>query len=263
MVDSLDDGRDFNKARGFLLTYSALVLALWYFGADLTQFKLMGNEVQLHQRTNSVWLVLAALNAYFWFRCYQRLPAGGLYFDNAMDQLYVKSLEGVTLFMGRRKLNRKILSDLASRDRAEAPFTIGSYYTQISQRPLRKDKTLTAKKETLKSRLLLEKYRVKMFMQVKYRFKSDNGWTDSESSDYFDLHAVLTWPVKMFVILKGALITPWFTDHIAPLLFGGMSTAFALWKWYSINFLASSLQHHTLMCAGVSTATHGQLSFLL
>ncbi|WP_416199810.1 MAG: hypothetical protein ACFWTR_27035 [Pseudomonas shahriarae] len=262
MVDSLDDGRDFNKARGFLLTYSALVLALWYFGADLTQFKLMGNEVQLHQRTNSVWLVLAALNAYFWFRCYQRIHPAGLNFDKAMDGLYEASLRWVALTLGRRKLKQEIVSEVAKRSREGAPFKIQSYATQLSYRPTH-DLSKRQRGVGLKSRILLHEYRVKVYLMAKYKCQSDKGWLDGEGTKYYVMGVFITWPIKIFIVLRGAFITPWFTDYVAPLLFGFVSTGFALWKWYSINFLTSSLQHHTLMCAGVSTTTHGQISFLL
>ncbi|WP_392522447.1 hypothetical protein [Pseudomonas sp. YQ_5] len=262
MVDSLDDGRDFNKARGFLLTYSALVLALWYFGADLTQFKLMGNEVQLHQRTNSVWLVLAVLNAYFWFRCYQRIPPAGLHFDKAMDGLYEASLRWVALTLSRRQLKKKIVSEVAKRSSAGAAFKILSYATQLSYRPTR-DLSKRQRGVGIKSRIFLHEYRVSVYLIAKYQYKSDERWLDGEGVEYRVMNILITWPIKVFIVLRGAFITPWFTDHVAPLLLGFFSTAFALWKWYGINFLASSLQHHTLMCAGVSTATHGQISFLL
>jgi len=262
VVDSLDDGRDFNKARGFLLTYSALVLALWYFGADLTQFKLMGNEVQLHQRTNSVWLVLAALNAYFWFRCYQRIPPNGLYFDRAMNGIYEDSLRKLALTLARRKLRKKTKSELDSRGLENAQYKIEQYSSQISYRPTR-DKEKSMKSVGLKSRILLTEYRVEVLASAKYGYRTDEGWKSATVYEYQTLYVYFTWLVKLYSIFKGSLVTPWFTDHIAPLLLGGISTAFALWKWYGINFLASSLQHHKLMCAGVSTATHGQLSFLL
>lgn len=257
MVDSLDDGRDFNKARGFLLTYSALVLALWYFGADLTQFKLMGNEVKLLQRTNSVWLVLAVLNAYFWFRCYQRIPPNGLYFDGAMDNIYEKFLLRLALVLGRRKLKRKILSDLVSRGRGRNKYIIDSYHSQISKRPSRNKEERRRGVRTLRSRILLEEYRVQVFLTVKYRYQLDDGWKEVDTSEYYTLNVALTWPAKALTIIRGAFTTPWFTDHVAPLLLGGLSTAFALWKWYDLNFLASTLQHHTLMCAGVATVAHG------
>lgn len=262
MVDSLDDGRDFNKARGFLLTYSALVLALWYFGADLTQFKLMGNEVQLHQRTNSVWLVLAVLNAYFWFRCYQRIPSNGLYFDKEMNAIYETYLRNLALTLTRHKLRKQAKSENDSRGLGDSHLKIEFYSSQVSYRPTR-DKTKRLKSTSRKSRILLSEYRVDVLTSAQYGFRTDGGWKSAMVYERQYIYVHFTWLVKLFSIFKGALVTPWFTDHVAPLLLGGVSTAFALWKWYSINFLASSLQHHTLMCADVFTVTHGQIAFLL
>ena len=137
-VESVDDGRDINKARGFLLTYSALVLALWYFGADLTQFKLMGNEVQLHQRTNSVWLVLAGLNAYFWFRYYQRMPPESLNFDKPMDGLYEESLEWLALKLDFKELKQKVADGFKFRGTPNQEFRISAYNAKVTRRPARK-----------------------------------------------------------------------------------------------------------------------------
>lgn len=258
MVDSLDDGRDFNKARGFLLTYSALVLALWYFGADLTQFKLMGNEVQLHQRTNSVWLVLAALNAYFWFRCYQRIPSDGLYFDKAMSGIYEASLRNLALTLTRQKLKKKIKGELGLLDLANTQRKIEFYSAQISYRPTR-DKTKRLKRAGLKSLFFLEEYRVQVLMTARFGYKTDEGWQSSTVHEYRHLYAHFTWLVKLYSIFKGALVTPWFTDHIAPLVLGGISTALALCKWYEINLVSSPLQYHKLMCADIFAVTNWQI----
>ena len=43
----MDDEGDYKKARGFLFTYSCLVVGLWYFKAELTQFNLMGVTLAL------------------------------------------------------------------------------------------------------------------------------------------------------------------------------------------------------------------------
>lgn len=243
MVDSVDDGRDFNKARGFLLTYSALVLALWYFGADLTQFKLMGNEIKLHQRVESVWLVLAGLNVYFWFRFYQRIPAGSLYFDTSMDKLYEKSMEWFAMRLNRGTLKRKVADEFASRNTPAPEFKIYAYRAQIADRPSRNREQPSAKNVTMPSRFDLSKYKVKVVLIADHFYRYDEDWRSSPTSTFQDCHLspMATWPVKAFTIVRGAFITPWFTDYIAPLLLGGISTSFALWKWFDMNFFTSTL----------------------
>lgn len=253
-MDSVDDGRDFNKARGFLLTYSALVLALWYFGADLTQFKLMGNEVHLHQRTNSVWLVLAGLNVYFWFRFYQRLPVDGLYFDSEMYKLYDAALQRLAMRLGREKLKQLLVEHVGPRVLSPADVEIKAYSSQIDERPARASRLASIAKGALKSRFSLSKYQVKVRLIADYKFRIDGYWTDSSVNHQYmrSLSAYRTWPLKAFIIAKGALTTPWFTDHIMPLLLGAISTGFALWKWCEMNFFAATLPHVTQLCAGIT-----------
>lgn len=250
----MDDEGDFKKARGFLLTYSALVLALWYFGADLTQFKLMGNEIKLHQRTESVWLVLAALNAYFWFRFYQRLPTDGLYLDTAMDKLYDASLLQLAMRLNRRKLDEKVATEFVSRDTPTQEFKIYAYRSKITQRPERaKDRDPNA--PTIPSSYFnLIKYRVRVVLIADHRYIYNTKWADSPAPTFYEcyLDVYLTWPLKAITIIRGAFITPWFTDHVMPLVLGGISTGFALWKWCDMNFFTTTLPHLAQSCAGVT-----------
>lgn len=237
----MDDEGDFKKARGFLLTYSALVLALWYFGADLTQFKLMGNEVHLHQRTNSVWLVLAGLNIYFWFRFYQRLPVDGLYFDSEMYRLYDAALQRLAMRLGREKLRQGIVEHVGSRVLSPADIELKACSSKIDERPTRASRPVAIAKGPVKSRFSMSKYQVKVRLIADYRFRIDGHWTDSNVNhqSIYALGAYRTWPLKALIIAKGALTRPWFTDHVMPLVLGGVSTAFAMWKWFDMNFLAS------------------------
>ena len=66
----------------------------------------------------------------------------------------------------------------------------------------------------------------------------------------YEPSASLTWPIKAFVIVRGAFVTPWFTDHIAPLVMGGISTILAFWKWADMNSLSTSVPHAVLQCVG-------------
>ncbi|MEW5713896.1 hypothetical protein AB1462_16240 [Pseudomonas sp. SB113] len=248
----MDDEGDFKKARGFLLTYSALVLALWYFGADLTQFKLMGNEVQLHQRTNSAWLVLAVVNIYFWVRCYQRVPHLGLYFDKPMNDFYDTALVwiAIKLKLKRRYLRKDAEERFAKNNIPSRSMHIISYGVETTvQRDLNEDQQRNGD-EAPSLHQISRKARVKMKFSVAYAIQ-ENGQPTSITGSWALNHepeAFLTWPVKAFAIARGAFITPWFTDHIAPLVLGGISTSFALWKWCEVNFFTTRLSYSALMC---------------
>ncbi len=246
----MDDEGDFKKARGFLLTYSALLLALWYFGADLTQFKLMGNEVKLQHRTESVWLVLALLNMYFWFRYYQRLPCLGLFFDKPMNELYDASLIWSATNLKRRALYKNLYASFAKDYNSVGEITIGlpevkptAYFTL----------SVTKAKNGGPAQLhqLSRIDRTTLELRLPYARKTGNNWNNNAGFGYIKYKPSLriTFPIKAFTIIRGSFITPWFTDHVAPLVFGGISIILALYKWYTINFGISDHVYASMLCS--------------
>lgn len=251
----MDDEGDFKKARGFLLTYSALVLALWYFGADLTQFKLMGNEIKLHQRIESVWLVLAGLNVYFWFRFYQHIPRGGLYFDERMNDIYDEALAWAATKLTRGAIKRRVAEEFARRRNHGEKITRIQYHGQAVARSALEDEASIQGEDVPRLHQVSRKFRTTVYLSATYshtlklnvvQFPLPVNYGNYEPS------AAVTYPAKAFAIFRGAFVTPWFTDHIAPLVLGGISTGFALWKWCDINFFATTLPHLAQSCAGVT-----------
>lgn len=241
-VDSLDDGGDFKKARGFLLTYSTVLIALWFFGANLTTFKLMGTEIHFEQRTNSIWLALGCLNAYFWFRFVQHIPTGGFRFDKAMNRLYDRALIKAAICRKYSELKRSVKRIQAESygPNDELKFNRGYAYLTYPER-LKQERREQPEAEIDLYDFSREKRTEINVSGHYYYIKKGQA---APIGDYVRLGIYapskpLTWTVKAYVLVKGAFITPWFTDHIAPLLIGGLSTFFALWKWYDMNFFAA------------------------
>lgn len=249
----MDDEGDFKKARGFLLTYSALVLSLWYFGADLTQFILMGNEIKLHQRTDSAWLVLAMVNIYFWFRYYQRVPHLGLYLDGPMNELYDESLVWVAVRLKRRALTKLGEEQLVSNGTQSQKIGSAFYSGEATGRSTVEENQQHHGDEAPDLHQITRAARAHMNLQAQFQVV-ENGLSDPYRTLFAQLNyepsALITWPVKAFVILRGAFVTPWFTDHIAPLVMGGVSITLALWKWFDMNFLTNMVPHTALQCVG-------------
>lgn len=236
----MDDEGDFKKARGFLLTYSALVLALWYFGADLTQFKLMGNEIKLQHRTESAWLILAIVNVYFWFRCYQRVPNLGLHFDGPMNELYDTALVWSALRWKRLALNKTVQKNFHSNYRSEGTIQMDSPFGKA-----------TARLNTSPLHQISRADRTRINLYRNYSHTKVDGQTKTNAGGgYLEYKptALFTWPVKTFVIMRGVFITPWFTDHVAPLVLGGVSIILALCKWYAINFCTADHPLGSMLC---------------
>jgi hypothetical protein len=238
MVDVNDD-TDFNKARGFLLTYSGIILALWFFGAKLTDFKLMGTEIHLEHRTNSVWMVLACLNVYFWFRCYQRLPDGGFYFDKPMNDLYDKAIGRLTIPYVRRQSVQAMHKEFAKVNDGNQQAVLNSVRARILCHDWLDQAEMQNNEEVPELHQVSRIYRTTLRIEVHYRYTQKGEWVQFGHTAFIDEYvppAPLTWFAKLLTLLKGAFVTPWFTDHIAPLLLGFASTSVSFCMWWQINY---------------------------
>lgn len=233
----MDDEGDFKKARGFLLTYSCLVIGLWYFKAELTQFNLMGVTLDFSHRKESIWLVVALVNTYFWFRFYQRLPPNALYFDTAMHDLYDKALVWLSIRWKRRELRALAAEKLAAISPQPEQMTIGWYKGEATGRQSLTEAQYHNGDEAPELHQITREYRTQMHMTVGYKYTEDGKWIPFPLFTYtnYQPSKAITWTAKAYAVLKGAFITPWFTDYVAPLVLGGLSTGISLWKWWVIN----------------------------
>jgi len=238
---ALDDEGDFKKARGFLLTYSSLVLAMWFFQAKLTKFNLMGVSLTLEHHKESVWLVLTLLNVYFWFRCWQRVPRHGLYFDEPMHALYDEALVWFAAKLKRRALKRLANQQFASRRALGEQMKVFGYGGDATVRDSLVEDQLNHGHEVPDLHQVSREARTKLLLRVGFSYTDKGQWVSHPGYASLDYQpgVAITWSVKAFVIAKGAFVTPWFTDHIAPLVLGGISTTVALWKWCEVNFFTA------------------------
>lgn len=241
---AMDDTGDFKKARGFLFTYSCLVLGLWYFKAELTQFNLMGVTLAFTHRKESIWLVVALVNAYFWFRFYQRLPRNALYFDDAMHDLYDKALVWLALKWKRRQANALVETRVESFHTRPDQIWVGLFNAEAIGRKVLAQKQRHNGDEAQELHQISRKDRTRMHLLVEFRFafaeEEGNQRSGEVGSDYQPPLA-LAWSAKGFAMVKGAFITPWFTDYVAPLALGFISTCIALWRWWEVNFTVGGL----------------------
>lgn len=236
----MDDGGDFKKARGVLLTYSIFLLAMWFFKAKLTQFNLLGVSLTLEHHKDSIWLILAILNVYFWFRFFQRIPRLGLYFDEPMHDLYDKALVWLALRTKRGALRRFAREHFALKHDPSEKMKIVWYGGIATGRGALEEEERQYGDVGELHRVVRE-FRTKMNLHVNYVYTSKGEWVPFNATADYGEYApgiVLTWTAKTFAIIKGSFVTPWFTDHIAPLIVGAISTTIALWKWVEINFLS-------------------------
>ncbi|MNC02688.1 hypothetical protein D3C76_444720 [compost metagenome] len=235
------DTPDFNKARGYLIGFSSVVLLLWYFGADLSSFKLLGNEIYLKENIQNVWMVLAGINGYFWLRLYQRTPKGSFRFDVPMHELYDEALIKIVRFLSTRKMKAHILSEIHYNDENSSvevkfltlfPSGVMTYHgkTTIQDR-LQPDKLSKIRNypHYYRNEIAYPRY-------VKYLINGSEHSQVSGQAFIITPHRYIARFVKVYVFIRGSIVSPWFFDHVTPFLLGGISICVALFNWWQINY---------------------------
>lgn len=231
------DESSFPKARSLLLAYSGVVLALWFFGAKLEQFQLMGTAIQLNERVDQAWLILALLNLYLLVRYCQRLPPMALRFDARMHQLYSASLSWGVIRLKHFAMKRALDQRFANEPVHARGLKVvrGKAYLTCYDK-IKADNAKNAGAGDI--RFVTRPYRTEMKLVVEYAVdgKSDpSGYNRTLQLGIYEPPACVTWPIKAFVIIRGAFVTPWFTDFVAPLLFGVSSTLASVYMYLRLN----------------------------
>jgi len=236
-----DDEGDIKKARGFLLTYSAGVLALLFFGAELSELSLLGNKITLHDHKEHAWLIVAGLNVYFWFRYYQRLPDAGRYFDGPMNDLYDSALQWFAVKLTRRQQLTAIREAFDAKKSGGKLRLHSGRADILCHDQLAEDERLHGD-EAPELHQVGRAVRTKMRIVASYSHHLDGSpgmvVSSSVQCPEYTPPLLIAWGAKLFAFVKGAFITPWFTDHIAPLVLGAVSITCALSKWFAANFVS-------------------------
>ncbi|WP_346832646.1 hypothetical protein ABDX87_09585 [Pseudomonas abietaniphila] len=231
------DSPDFNKARGFLIGYSGIVLALWFFGAKLEKFQLMGTEIQLEQNVSKAWLTLCLVNIYLWWRYYQRLPAQALLFDEAMHALYDASLRWVAIRVNNRAMKRK-LQEIFAEDPNGAEAVEFYRGRGVLTCHAKIEEENRAHPDGTDIRYANRAFRTEVRLYFDYRVRTKGQWNPFWQEYHFGIYKpplIFTWPAKVFTVVRGAFVTPWLTDYVIPLIWGAASTIAAFWMYLHTN----------------------------
>ncbi|ROO35369.1 hypothetical protein BIV08_04240 [Pseudomonas sp. AF76] len=244
------DSPDFNKARGFLIGYSLVVALLWFFGADLTQFKLMGNEIYLKENIRHVWLVIALINFYLWIRFLQRLPKRGLRFDENMHEALDAALIKICSIVHKRVAFRKAASEGVEKNEGELVNLqlsgVLSYRDELEHERGREFGPTGPWDYSYP-------YRAKVNFSMYKKFDKNGEIVNSYGASSYEAtpNLILYRAAVVYAFLKGVVGLTWFTDNVWPLLFGCLSIGVAVFKWWQIN----SVVHVTFVNAFNQTLT--------
>lgn len=108
MSSDFDEG-SFPKARGWLLAFSSLLIALWFFGADLTSLSVLGTKIEFTRNTEHVWLVALAINAYLLLRFYQHQPDISYSGSAEYKKYYESFMLNIVLWLNKRSIYKEVL----------------------------------------------------------------------------------------------------------------------------------------------------------
>lgn len=220
MGSDFDEG-SFKKARSFLMVFSTMLLVLWYFKAEMSTLSLLGNSVKFTANTHNLWLVLAVANLYFFCRYVQHLPNGWDKPTSDFDTLYHATLCRVT-----KRLYRKQIFAAAWNDFKGDHNVAG--VSDFRVKPL--GYLLNARNQVTEEFDFSPK-------QARVIFQMPTTWVDADAgrcestgvSTVIAPHTVIVVVSRAISFVKGLYLTPWFTEHLFPMLYALCSLCRCSW----------------------------------
>lgn len=229
-IDDVDG--DFKKARAFLLTYSTLILILWYFSVDLKGFNFLGVAIEIRDNVENVHLVAALGNLYFLIRFFQKAPSGSFKLDSDMVSVFESALKTVAPYVYMRMLYSSMV-EVSGIDGVRGKF-----------RKFEKDVTMGHQLADTGSSVLKYIYyrnperakRVELSMSVAFLYFRDGVERIGQVKGKRIVPGVaLILFCRIYAFIKGSLITAWFTDYILPVLYALASIAVSFLAWWQVN----------------------------
>jgi hypothetical protein len=227
MDSSFDEG-DFKKARGMLLSFSSILIALWFFGADLQSVSVFGTTVAFTKNTQHVWLAAMSLNAYFLLRFYQHSP----YMPYTNNGIYNNTYRDFLILSMKRMKKASARADL---------------HKHLSNQGAQIDPDLTSEIEQGKHTVVpnsSERRRLIQGVAHVVSFQVRGTYRDLESSEVKrSPHFSFSYPCPYWLVLMGitqAKIHTWvrtshWTEYLMPYFWGGVAIAIAVSRWVTIN----------------------------
>lgn len=214
----MDLDSDFNKARGFLVTYSTLVLLAWYFDAQLNSINLLGNSVVLQSNLENVWMVLSIGAGYFLLRYIQKLPVDALKPDASMIDSYKLTLYRMVNFWQAKEISKRIKELFVERNPGKTATSFAPWFD------------IASAKDTagMPDGLYIE------VDASTVSYIQEDGATGSQSPGVRFLlkpHRLIVLYSLCWGYFKSAVFKPWFSDFILPLIYGLMAILVAFFKW--------------------------------
>jgi hypothetical protein len=231
------DSPDYNKARGFLIGFSLLVLLLWFFGVDIAQLKVMGSQLELHRNSEYVWLVVALINVYLFLRFFQRLPERALKPDADMHKLVDECLISICGRLYKHDAIRFAQKEMEEDEGVPVRILklrmagLLTYHQEIEMAQSDQYGAKHPWNYSYPERAEASYFLTKVYMRGDQRTTSSGGRRYEVTP-----HRFIYIMIFLYAFIKGMAGKPWFTDNVIPLLLGAISVSVALSQWINLWF---------------------------
>ena len=231
-MDAIDVESDFKKSRAFLLTYSTLLLLLWYFSVDLRTFSFLGVSIGIRDNIQNVHLVAALGNLYFLIRFFQKSPRGCFKFNEDMVSVFESALKTITPHAYVRRLTAAMYE---STGQAGDDIKLLKIHKQVTMGHQLSDDNPSILKYIYYRDPELAK-RTELSIDISFVFITDG------KEQLRDLRNELIVPniylvriCQIYTLVKGSFVTSWFTDYILPVFYALLAIALFINAWWQRN----------------------------
>lgn len=228
-MDAIDVESDYKKSRAFLLTYSTLLLLLWYFSVDLRAFSFLGMSIGIKDNIQNAHLVAALGNLYLLIRFLQKSPKGSFKLNEDMISVFESALKTIAPYIYISRLGAAMLKYAGQ---------VG-----IDIKPLKVHKQVTMGhqlSDDYPSILKFLQYRnpelaklTELSFDISFSFIAD----EKEKSHVIRNELIvpnvfLVRTCQTYALVKGSFTTSWFTDHILPMIYASLAIILFANTWW-------------------------------
>lgn len=227
MSSDFDEG-SFPKARGWLLAFSTLLIALWFFGADLKSVSVLGTKIEFTRNTDHVWLIALAINAYLLLRFYQHQPDISYSGWKQYKKYYASFMMGFMLWLNERSIKNEVFKRSGVNKASGLGREIVKYEIETSElkrftEPSEKRRHIRGMKEVV----VVHGYCVEA---------QGAGERHSPTISYQVDRVCPYWLICLCVWLSRIQLwvrTSYATEHLLPYVWGAFAAVVCVIRWYA------------------------------
>lgn len=231
-MDAMDVESDYKKSRAFLLTYSTLLLLLWYFSVDLRAFSFLGVSISIGDNIQNIHLIAALGNLYLLMRFFQKSPRDCFKPNDDMISVFESTLKTIAPHVYIRKLAAAMYKTTGQTDDNIKFLKIYKQVTMGHQ--------LSGARPSILNYIQYRNpdlaIRTELSFDISFSFIAN----EKELSCIIREELIVPniWLVRIcqaYALVKGSFITSWFTDYIFPIAYALLAIVLFINTWWQKN----------------------------